>query len=198
MHRRCKVAGVDITTKHLSREMTMTKTSTILAAAGTLALAASANATVLKEVVHDTAGKVVHSTNGECVLTKWDGVSDCATSDYELRTVYFDFDKSVLTPAAKAKLDTLAASLSSNKVKSVKIVGFADRIGTTGYNSALSKRRAAAVSSYLAKKGIVVKGNAEVRGLGETSSKSECSGVKGAELKACLWRDRRVEVEIIN
>jgi outer membrane protein OmpA-like peptidoglycan-associated protein len=176
--------------------MNMIKTT--LAAAGTLALAASANATVLKEVVHSTNGEIVHSTNGECVLTQWDGVSDCASSDYELRTVYFDFDSAVLTPAAKAKLDTLAGALTDRHVKSVKIVGFADKIGTTGYNANLSKRRAAAVASYLSKKGIVVAGKSEVRGLGETSSKSECSGVKGAELKACLWRDRRVEVEIVN
>lgn len=176
----------------------MTKTSTILAAAGTLALAASAQAQVFKEVVHSTNGEVVHSTNGECVLTKWDGVSDCGAADYELRTVYFDFDSAMLTPAAKAKLDTLAGALTSNHVKTVKIVGFADKIGTTGYNINLSQRRAAAVSSYLAGKGIVVSGNSEVRGLGETSSKSECSGVRGAELKACLWRDRRVEVEIVN
>lgn len=175
----------------------MIKTS-ILAAAGTLALAASAQAATHQEVVHDTAGKVVHSTNGECVYTKWEGANECGASDYELRTVYFDFDSAALTPAAKAKLDTLASALTSNKVKSVKIVGFADKIGTTGYNVNLSQRRAAAVSSYLASKGIVVTGTSEVRGLGETSSKSECSGVRGAELKACLWRDRRVEVEIVN
>ncbi len=178
--------------------MNMIKTSTILAAAGTLAIAASAQAQTNKEVVYDTAGKVVHSTNGECVLTKWDGVSECGAADYELRTVYFDFDSSMLTPAAKAKLDTLSGALKSNSVKSVKIVGFADKIGTTGYNVNLSQRRAASVSSYLAAKGIVVTGNSEVRGLGETSSKSECSTVRGAELKACLWRDRRVEVEIVN
>ncbi len=174
------------------------KISTILAAAGTLAIAASAQAQTHKKVVHDTSGDVVHSTNGECVLTRWDGASECGGADYELRTVYFDFDSAMLTPAAKAKLDTLAGALNSRNVRSVKIVGFADKIGTTGYNVNLSQRRAAAVSSYLSSKGIVVSGNAEVRGLGETSSKSECTGVTGNELKACLWRDRRVEVEIVN
>lgn len=178
--------------------MNMIKASTILAAAGTLAFAVSAQAATTKEVVHSTNGEIVHSTNGECVLTKWDGVSECGAADYELRTVYFDFDSASLTPAAKAKLDTLATALNNKHVKSVKIVGFADKIGSTGYNANLSNRRAAAVSSYLASKGIVVQGNAEVRGLGETSSKSDCGKVRGAELKACLWRDRRVEVEIVN
>ena len=173
-------------------------TTTILAAAGTLALAASANAGMqFKEVVHSTNGSVVHSTNGECVLTNFDGNGPCGTSDYELRTVYFEFDSAVLTKAARAKLDTLAASLHSRHVAAVKIVGFADKIGTSGYNMKLSQRRAAAVSKYLAAKGIKVRGHSEVRGLGETESKSDCQGVKGNALKACLWRDRRVEVEIV-
>ena len=173
-------------------------TTTILAAAGTLALAASATAgTQFKTVVHSTNGEVVHSTNGECVLTNFDGTGPCGQSDYELRTVYFEFDSAMLTKAAKAKLDTLAASLQSRHVTAVKIVGFADKIGTTGYNQKLSQRRAAAVSKYLAAKGIKVRGHAEVRGLGETESKSDCKGVKGNALKACLWRDRRVEVEIV-
>lgn len=175
----------------------MTKRSIILAAASVLAFAASAQA-AYKEVVHNTAGEVVQSSNGACVVTLWDGSSECGASDYELRTVYFDFDSAALTAAAEAKLDTLASALSSKHVKSVKIVGFTDKIGTTGYNVKLSQRRAAAVSSYLAGKGIVVAGGSEVRGLGETSSKSECAGVKGNELKACLWRDRRVEVEVVN
>lgn len=198
MHRARKVSDVCGQSSNQEKDMNMTKTSTLLAAASTLAFAASAHAETTKEVVHDTAGQVVHATNGTCVYTQWDGASECGGADYELRTVYFDFDSAMLTPAAKAKLDTLAAALNGKNVKSVKIVGFADKIGTTGYNATLSQHRAAAVSSYLSSKGIVVSGNAEVRGLGESASKSDCKGVKGNELKACLWRDRRVEVEVVN
>ena len=180
------------------------KTSTILAAAGALLLAASASAshtTMNRQVVHSTDGNPVVDNFGDCVLTKWDGkANDCnaivATSDVELRTVYFEFNSSKLTPAAKTKLNMLADSLKSKKVKSVKIVGFTDEIGTQGYNLRLSQARANSVAAYLRGKGIVVKGKSEVRGLGETGSKSQCEGVKGNELKACLWRDRRVEVEI--
>ena len=179
------------------------KTSTILAVAGALLLAASASAshTVNRQVVHSSNGNAVVDSFGDCVLTKWDGkTNDCtaiATNDVELRTVYFDFNSSKLTPAAKTKLNTLSAALKSKKVKSVKIIGFTDEIGTKGYNLRLSQNRANSVATYLRGKGIIVKGKSEVRGLGEASSKSQCGNVKGNELKACLWRDRRVEVEIV-
>ena len=184
--------------------MKMSKTSTILAAASALMLSTAANAGVFKKAVHSTDGNAVHSTNGNCVITKWDDATGaCANAvadvDYELRTVYFDFNSSAITPAAKTKLNALVAALKASGAKQVKIVGFADEIGSNSYNEKLSKRRADAVSLYLKKKGVAVnKGKFEVRGLGETESKSSCGEVKGKELKACLWRDRRVEVEVLN
>lgn len=184
--------------------MKIIKSSTILAAVGTLMLAATAQAAMFKQAVHSTNGNVVRSSNGNCVITKWDGAGACANLvisdvDYELRTVYFDFNSATLTPAAKTKLNALVAALKSSGAKQVRIVGFTDEIGTASYNNRLSVRRAEVVSAYLKKKGVSVKkGKLEVRGLGETESKSSCSEVKGNELKACLWRDRRVEVEVIN
>ena len=173
------------------------KTTTLLGAACAVLLATGAVAANNKAVV-DSAGQVVKSiAHKNCVITKWEGIEGCgeeATS--EMRTVYFDFDSAVLTPAAKAKLDVLADVLKGNGVKAVNIVGFADFIGNASYNQGLSQRRANAVSGYLAGKGIAL-GATEVRGLGATSSRSQCAGVKGNELKACLWRDRRVEVELI-
>jgi outer membrane protein OmpA-like peptidoglycan-associated protein len=172
------------------------KTSTILAVAGALLVAASATAG-MKDVVKSNHGKNWVSTNGNCVQTKWDGLSGCADASLELRTVYFDFDSAVLTPAAKAKLDVLSSTLAANGTNNVKIVGYADKIGNASYNVNLSQRRANAVGSYLVSKGVNVAPGSEIRGLGATSSLSQCQGIRGAELKACLWRDRRVEVEIL-
>ncbi len=199
--------GRDVEGKHIKnfKEVIMKlTTSTILAAAGALTLAASAHAGMdaPKDVVKSSTGRVWVNSFNNCVVTKWDANADeCeagTSGSLELRTVYFDFDSAVLTPAAKAKLDVLAGNLQSQQAKTVRIVGFADQIGTTGYNANLSQRRANAVSRYLAAKGLKVEGNFEVRGLGETASQSKCGGVKGNELKACLWRDRRVEVEVVN
>ncbi len=171
------------------------KTSTILAAAGALLLAASAHAAHFEKVVYSTNGNVVVDSQGDCVVTKWDSVTnDCKNSD--LRTVYFDFNSSALTAASKAKLNKLAASLKSGKVDAVSIVGYADEVGTDSYNQRLSEKRANSVAAYLRSKGIKVNGKSEIRGLGETSSKSSCEDKKGKALHACLWRDRRAEVEV--
>lgn len=180
--------------------MKILKTSTILAAAGALFIAASANAKfVTKDYVDTKGGQPVVTKFGDCVLTKWDAASgDCTALTTEMRTVYFNFNSSALTPAAKTKLNTLAKALKSKKVEAVKIVGFADEVGTDSYNLRLSQKRANAVAAYLRGKGVKVIGKSEVRGLGETSSQSDCEGQSGKALHACLWRDRRAEVEIVN
>jgi outer membrane protein OmpA-like peptidoglycan-associated protein len=182
--------------------MKLLKTSTVLAAASVLLMAASAGASFLtKDYVATAGGSAVVTKFGDCVLTKWDAKGgNCAGASLtsELRTVYFNFNSSVLTPAAKTKLNTLSKSLKSSKVASVKIVAFADEIGTSNYNLSLSQKRANAVAAYLRSCGVKVVGKSEVKGLGATSSKSECADAKGKAKQACLWRDRRAEVEIVN
>lgn len=177
-----------------------TSLKTILLASGAMLISGAASAEIVnKDVVKNSFGNVVKNTFKNCVITQWDGATgECADGSAiatEQRTIYFDFNSSVLTPAGKSKLDVLANLLKGN-AKTIKIVGFADAIGTNAYNDALSMRRANVVKAYLESKGVVVAGGSEVRGLGETSSQSQCAGQRGAALKACLWRDRRVEVEI--
>ena len=183
--------------------MNTLKTSTILVAASVLLFAASAGArgaANYEKVVHSTNGNVVVDSQGDCVVTKWESTTnECGgvVLTKELRTVYFEFNSSALTAASKGKLNSLSTALKTNKVRAVSIVGFADEIGTTTYNQRLSEKRANAVAAYLRGKGIKVTGKSEVRGLGETSSVSDCAGKKGKEERACLWRDRRVEVEVV-
>jgi len=165
-----------------------------------------------RDVVHDRRGNVVTNRWGNCVRTKWVGSADeCANgmaqvttvkSIHELakedRTVYFDFDKALLTKDSTDRLDALSASLKNDdKVKQARIVGFADRIGSKAYNEKLSERRAAAVRKYLEGKGIITSHVTETRWLGETAPVTTCADtLKRPELIACLQKDRRVEVEI--
>jgi outer membrane protein OmpA-like peptidoglycan-associated protein len=174
------------------------KTS-ILAAASALVLAASAQAgTAMNEKVVRSIkfGNVVVDSQGDCVVSKWESTTnDCKNTD--LRNIYFPFNSSALTAESKGKLNQLAASLKSDKVSMVKIVGYTDVVGSDSYNQRLSEKRANAVAAYLRGKGIKVNGNSEIRGLGKTSSAADCEGKKGSALHACIWRDRRAEVEIV-
>lgn len=155
-----------------------------------------------RDAVHSTTTKVVTSTSGDCVRTKWSGAEDQCSDRVALTqedlTVYFKTGSAQLTPAGKATLDKLAKILISDKqVKDATIVGYADRMGGTAYNDALSQRRAKAVRDYLTAQGFMKTQIAETRWFGETRPATDCpTGLSRKALVECLQKDRRVEVEI--
>ena len=58
----------------------------------------------------------------------------------------FDFDKSTLTPAGKAKVADAARTLKDSPSVHVEVGGHTDSIGSDGYNQRLSERRAKTVA----------------------------------------------------
>ena len=111
----------------------------------------------------------------------------------------FDFDKAVLKPEGKARLDQLAAESKGMKLEVIMAVGHTDRIGSAAYNQKLSERRAAAVKTYLVSKGVDAN-RVYTEGKGKTQpvTGTKCDGIKNRkELIACLQPDRRVDVEVI-
>ena len=115
----------------------------------------------------------------------------------------FDFDKAVLRPEGRAKLDELASKIGSIKLEVIIAVGHADRIGSDKYNQSLSERRAAAVKQYLVSKGIEAN-RVYTEGKGEkqpvTGGKCQNMGKEhrsNKKLVECLQPDRRVEIEVI-
>jgi peptidoglycan-associated lipoprotein len=68
--------------------------------------------------------------------------------------VFFGFDKSDLTPEARATLDRQAAWLNQYPRVTISIEGHADERGTREYNLALGERRAEAVKKYLTARGV--------------------------------------------
>lgn len=82
--------------------------------------------------------------------------------------VNFGFDSSDLTASAKANLDKLAEVLVDNLDTNINIYGYTDSKGTEAYNLSLSDRRAAAVKSYLASKGVSAM-RMNTMGMGEAS-----------------------------
>jgi peptidoglycan-associated lipoprotein len=68
--------------------------------------------------------------------------------------VFFGFDKSDLTPEARATLDRQAAWLNQYPRVTISIEGHADERGTREYNLALGERRADAVKKYLTTRGV--------------------------------------------
>ena len=68
--------------------------------------------------------------------------------------VFYAFDKSDLTPEARATLDRQAAWLKKYATVKVTVEGHCDERGTREYNLALGERRATAAKNYLVAAGI--------------------------------------------
>lgn len=110
----------------------------------------------------------------------------------------FDFDKSTLRPAGKAKLDKLADDLKSVDFSKITVVGHTDRIGSRSYNLKLSRRRADTVKRYLLTK-YIQPSVIEASGVGPdqpVTRPGDCKSLKRKALIRCLQPDRRVEVDV--
>ena len=102
----------------------------------------------------------------------------------------FDFDKSVVKPEGKAKLDDLAGKMRGINLEVVIAIGHADSIGSDAYNQKLSVRRAESVKAYLRVEGHRGEPRLHRRQGREAARRRQ----QDAEGRA---KNRRVEIEVI-
>ena len=103
---------------------------------------------------------------------------------------FFDFNKSVLKPEGKAKLDDLAGKVKAINLEVIIAVGHTDAIGTDAYNQKLSVKRSEAVKAYLVSKGIE-------KNRVYTEGKGESQPVADNKTDAGRAKNRRVEIEVV-
>jgi OmpA-OmpF porin, OOP family len=103
---------------------------------------------------------------------------------------FFDFNKSMLKPEGKAKLDDLTGKIKGINLEVIIAVGHTDSVGSDAANQKLSVQRSEAVKGYLVSKGIE-KNRVYTEGKGE---KQPVADNKTGEGRA---KNRRVEIEVV-
>jgi len=114
----------------------------------------------------------------------------------------FEFNKAVLTPAGRARMDSVIQQLRAAgfRARSILVVGYTDPLGKTDYNQRLSVARANAVRDYMVGQGVPAnviqtegRGEADLK-VTEADCKSQGKARNRNELIACLQPNRRVEI----
>ncbi len=105
--------------------------------------------------------------------------------------VYFGFDKTNLTDAARATVDEVIAAVNAMGTSALSLVGHADTVGSVGYNQGLSEARARRVSGALADRGVPA-GAMTLAG----RSENELAVATGDNVREPL--NRRVQITLSN
>jgi len=115
--------------------------------------------------------------------------------DYKLQTsaaVPFQFGQYALTVGAKQDLDKLADEVKASRRFFIAVEGYTDSTGSKAYNSALSRRRADAVVTYLVAKHDIPVYRIQMVGLGDEKP------VEEGRNRAARAKNRRVEVKVFS
>ena len=94
-----------------------------------------------------------------------DSLSD-PNSPLSVRTIYFEYDSTVISSEGQSALNAHAEYLSLNSDKRMIIEGHTDERGTREYNLSLGERRSSAVADFLSASGVAGE-QIEVRSYGE-------------------------------
>ena len=103
---------------------------------------------------------------------------------------FFDFDKAVLKPEGKGKLDDLTGKVKGINLEVIIAVGHTDSVGNDAYNQKLSVKRAESVKAYLVSKGIE-------KNRVYTEGKGEKQPVADNKTKEGQAKNRRVEIQVV-
>ena len=124
--------------------------------------------------------------------------ADLATL-FDIKPIYFDFDKSNIRPDAKIELDKIVKIMNDNPTLEIEYGSHTDCRGTEAYNRALSDRRAKSSAAYI-KARITNPKRINGKGYGESKLVNGCE-CEGEQVSSCSEEEhqanRRTEFKII-
>lgn len=114
-------------------------------------------------------------------------------NEVKLKDIYFEYNKSNITPEGAAELDKLVSLMKSMPNMVIMAKAHTDSRGSAEYNMALSDRRAKAMAQYVISKGVDAS-RLSGKGYGESEPKVNC-GENCTEEQHAL--NRRIEFIIV-
>ena len=117
--------------------------------------------------VMGSGGPVIHSDSFACPPVAAVTPAPAAPAVQPQYQVFFDWDKSNITPAADRIIADVAQAVGTGQNARIHVIGHTDTSGPPSYNQGLSMRRAQAIQQALAAKGIPA-ANITIEGVGET------------------------------
>ncbi|ABE56011.1 OmpA/MotB [Shewanella denitrificans OS217] len=105
-----------------------------------------------KDGVNDNIDKCPNTPMTHKVDAKGCSVYEFVTQKYDLGSILFDNDSSVIKPGAYSDVEILVSHLEKYPQHTVVIEGHASNVGTPDYNLLLSERRANAVAALVTSK----------------------------------------------
>jgi len=153
-----------------------------------------------------------NTNNTVAATSNWEGINDSgATENYAEITdkdiqvrndnkyavyslgenILFDANKSTIRPAAEKDLKQISGSIKKRfSNDNVRVFGFTDSVGSKDYNKQLAEERAAAVESWLVKKGDISSNRISLNAVGEAHPVATNKTEKGRQ------ENRRVEIVV--
>src|SRR5699024_5015027 len=116
-------------------------------------------------------------------------------AEFELKNIYYDFDKSDIRPDAAKVLNDLYNMMVDNPAIKIELSSHTDSRGSDTYNKELSQRRADSAVEYLIDKGLA-RDRLVAKGYGESKLVNECTdGVACSEEQH--QENRRTEIKVL-
>ena len=195
-HTNTATSGTIVASTHTTTatsEIPVTSTQTTTAISGTT-VGTKQTTTSASETAAST--HTVSNTSGTTTTTTLTS-GGTTTTTILINNILFDYDKSAIKEEFKSELDKAVDFLkNTNKKAKIEVVGHTDSKGGENYNLILSKRRAEAVASYLASKGIS-RGRIRALGYGETKPIVSNENPDGSDNPEGRAKNRRTEIVVI-
>ncbi len=153
--------------------------------------------TITKTIAANNINTSAYNTNNnDSLQTNDDTDKQNADNVFELKYIYFDFNKHSIRADAQQQLNKNLAVLNSNRNLQIYISAHCDSRGSKKYNKKLSAQRAKETVSYLIKKGLDKSRIVSTLKLGETQLVNNCEDNVPCTENA-HQQNRRVEFKLV-